>query len=463
MKLKISFLHLLVMLATIILLGCEAFTEIDPPRNEVVSAAVFSSEAASQSAVSGIYSSMMNTSGMFNALTEQYTGWSSDELISASALDADNQFYSNAILVTNTSLLSTFWLEPYKYIYNANLIIEGLGASTTVPIKTKAQLLAEARFIRALCYFSLTNLFGDVPLAVGTDYRINASLSRTTSSAVYDQIVADLKIAQADLPVDFSFIASERVRPTRWAATALLARVYLYRQNCAGAEEQSSVVIANTALFALVPDVKNVFLKNSVESIWQLKPVVPGANTVQADLFVLTTAPDGSTRKSSLSSSLVSSFESGDSRRANWVGSVVVSGKTYFYPWKNKRIPSGTISEYNTVLRLAEQYLIRAEARTRSGNLTGALADLNVIRRRAGLSDHTTSDPAELLSFIMQERRVELFVESGHRWFDLKRTDQATVVLQPVKPGWSDTDVLYPVPQSEITLDPNLLPQNKGY
>jgi hypothetical protein len=68
-----------------------------------------------------------------------------------------------------------------------------------------------------------------------------------------------------------------------------------------------------------------------------------------------------------------------------------------------------------------------------------------------------------LLSFIEQERRIELFTESGHRWLDLKRTGRATAVLQVQKPNWSDTDGLFPVPQNEINVNPALLPQNNGY
>jgi hypothetical protein len=124
------------------------------------------------------------------------------------------------------------------------------------------------------------------------------------------------------------------------------------------------------------------------------------------------------------------------------------------------------LSEYYMVLRLAEQYLIRAEARAHLRNLPGAIADLDSIRNRAGLPLISITNPAitreELLIAIQQERQTELFAEWGHRWFDLKRTKQADAVLKDRKSSWNSTDTLYPVPASERILNPNLT-QNDGY
>jgi hypothetical protein len=278
---------------------------------------------------------------------------------------------------------------------------------------------------------------------------------------VYSQIVEDLKIAQAQLPVNFSFISGERVRATKWAATALLARVYLYTNNWPAAEEQSTLVIDNSSLFSLITDPNSVFLKNSLETIWQLKPVVPNTNTTQATTFILDAAPTGS--RTSLTDAFVNSFEVGDKRRTSWVGSIISGGKTYYYSFKYKKRTDPVLSEYLSVLRLSEQYLIRSEARAQQGNITGSLADLNKVRTRAGLAARATPDQATLLDFIYRERRVELFTEWGHRWFDLKRTGRASQVLQPIKSGWTDTDILYPIPITEINTNPALLPQNSGY
>ena len=114
-------------------------------------------------------------------------------------------------------------------------------------------------------------------------------------------------------------------------------------------------------------------------------------------------------------------------------------------------------------MRLSEQYLIRAEARAQQGDFIGAKDDLNTIRHLAGLGDTTASTQQELLTAILQERRVEFFTEGGHRFFDLKRTYELDSALSALKPGWNSTDALLPFPESELLLNPNLNPQNPGY
>jgi hypothetical protein len=115
------------------------------------------------------------------------------------------------------------------------------------------------------------------------------------------------------------------------------------------------------------------------------------------------------------------------------------------------------------VLRLAELFLIRAEANAQLNNVSNAVDDLNVLRTRAGLDLLPNSlSQQDCLNAVYQERRVELFAEWGHRWFDLKRTGQADAVLGTMKPAWKSSAVLYPIPFGEIQLNP-LLTQNAGY
>jgi hypothetical protein len=165
-----------------------------------------------------------------------------------------------------------------------------------------------------------------------------------------------------------------------------------------------------------------------------------------------------------MTSDLLVDFETGDDRRSVWVaGNGVV-----YYPFKYKQgdNPATTVTEYSMVLRLAEQYLIRAEARLNQGKLVGehsAESDINVIRNRAGLDNTAAVTNEELMAAIEQERRIELFAEWGHRWLDLKRWDRATTVLDPIKADWLRFDMLYPIPQGEINKNNNLNPQNTGY
>ncbi|WP_431211756.1 RagB/SusD family nutrient uptake outer membrane protein [Puia sp. P3] len=158
--------------------------------------------------------------------------------------------------------------------------------------------------------------------------------------------------------------------------------------------------------------------------------------------------------------SLFRSFEPGDTRVAAWTKRLVLRGKTYIYPWKYRQtVWTNANPEYETVMRMAEMYLIRAEARARVGDAAGAAADLNLVRQRAGLGP---VDPnIGIIDAVMHERRVEFFSEWGHRWMDLKRTGMADGVLGG-KAGWKATDALYPIPASELLANPNLT-QNNGY
>jgi hypothetical protein len=400
--------------------------------------------------------------GGYNKSVTYLAALSADELVCHSWYIAPRQFYENTVSPAN-SLIETFlWNEVYRYIYYANAVIEGVqNPAITDPVRK--QLQAEALFIRAFCHFYLVNLFGAVPLITTTDHQQNMHAPRAAVETVYSQIIEDLRKAQAGLGKDY--IDDRRVRPNKAAATALLARVYLYRKDWANAEAHAAMLIAD-ARYMLDSSLNNVFLGNNMEAIWQLMPNTPTLNTWEGNNFILTTAPGTSdVSSSSLSSRLMQAFENGDQRREHWVDSIAVDTIVYYFPYKYKiKRADGEPVEYSMVLRLAEQYLIRAEARARSGNYAGARADLDIIRARAGLPGVTANTPTALLYAIEHERQVELFTEWGHRWLDLKRTNRADYILRYIKvPGWQPTDVLYPLPQNEILKNPALGPQNPGY
>ena len=111
----------------------------------------------------------------------------------------------------------------------------------------------------------------------------------------------------------------------------------------------------------------------------------------------------------------------------------------------------------------AQPFQLQGHIVTVEVDITNGLQDLNVIRNRARLPDITAVSQEALLQSILKERRVELFTEGGHRWFDLKRTGEAQSVLQPLKPGWQNTQLLIPLPETELILNTNLKPQNPGY
>lgn len=447
-----------VLLAAGVFWGCEQFLEIDPPKDQIVADYVFTSDAAATGAVVGIYSRMMGSSAGFasgglRSIT-LLTGLSSDELVS---YNNTYRSYQQNDLSPNDGIVSTYlWNEPYQYIYTANAILEELPAASPVTAQLKSQLLGEAYFIRAFCYFYLTNLFGQVPLHLSTDYRLNSIAKQSPVSLVYKQIIADLTLAQQLLPKEY--VSKDRARPNKSAATALLARVYLYDRQLQNARQAASAVIEEHEQYALAANANQVFLKESPETIWQLMPVLPGLNTNEANTFVLTSKP----QNVSLDSSLIHNFEKTDQRR-DWIGAFYDAGETYYYPAKYKVRTSPVLSEYSVVLRLAELYLIRAEANLELNDFAAAVSDINLIRSRAGLAPVNSSSPEQVTRLIQQERRAELFAEWGHRWFDLKRWMATDSVLGPIKAElWQTTDQLYPIPQSEISTNPHFT-QNRGY
>jgi hypothetical protein len=443
--------------------GCKKFVSLDPPTTRLVTAAVFTDNNTADASVQGIYAQMLGSSGGFakggNQGISLLAGLAADELTSYSVNPNLNQFYKNGLLATNTTLQNALWNSPYASIYACNAVLEGLASSLGLDSAKRIQWKGEALFVRSFCFFYLYNMFGKIPLPVTTDYTVNATLPRADSSSVYQQIIRDLQTAITYLPA--AYPDGMRVRATKAAAQALLARVSLFAKDYPTALAQSAAVMGNPNF--VLEDLDNVFLAGSQEAIWQLLPVQAGYNTLDGNIFILTTRPNLCT----LSDALLNAFESGDQRQAAWTGQWVQGSNTWTYAYKYK-VKTGTdLLEYSVVLRLAEQMLIHSEAAAASGNLPAAVNDLNLIRRRAGLTDYNGPlQKDSILTAILQERRVELFCEWGHRWFDLKRTGliDKIVSASSVAKGtsWVSTAALWPIPERELSANPRLV-QNPGY
>lgn len=439
------------------LVSCKKFVEIPPPIDQAITATIFADEQAAITAINGLYSSMMiQNFGFANSGITLYPALSADELLNTAPDENIAPFTNNVITPNNFNLDVNLWKKAYNHIYHANAILEGLSNSSGLSPHIKNQLSGEAKFARALCYFYLVNLFGDVPLITSTNYQVNSVIPRNSVSEIFAEIILNLKDAQNLMSLDYP--SAEKVRPNKWAATALLARVYLFQGNWQLAEENCTAVI-NSGTYNL-PDLNSVFIANSEEAIWQLLPVLTFLNTADGFTFI----PYSTTVKPqyAITDWLINAFEINDQRKLSWLGVNTVNGENYYYPFKYKVRSGNTITEYNMILRLAELYLIRAEARAQQNNIIDAQEDLNVIRTRAGLENITPNTQSLLLSAIEHERQVEFFAEGGHRWFDLKRTGRIDIVLGAVKPGWQSTDSLYPIPLSELQANVKLT-QNPGY
>lgn len=462
-------------------ISCKKLVEVKGPITNISSANVYENDITATSVLNGIYASLSMSPLQSGGLTSMsyLAGLSSDELTFFGSDPTLVSYFTNT-LSYNSGMGDQFWNNIYPDLYVVNAALEGLNRSVTLTPTVKQQLLGEASFMRAMYFFYLVNLYGDVPMVLGTDYKVNSIMSRTPKEDVWKQIIIDLKEAQALLSpryLDASLLGSttERVRPTKWAATALLARAYLYVHDWQNAEIQATSIL-NESSFGL-EDLDQVFKKNSKEAIWQLQPVYKGVNTQEANSFIIVYDYD----KVTISQRLYDSFEVGDQRKTKWINQITFDNLAYYYPYKYKILstgdPSSPVLEYSTVLRLAEQYLIRAEARVQQNKISDGIDDLNVLRDRASNKASgtirlpllsRTMNQSNALNAVSHERQTELFSEWGHRWLDLKRTGKIDQVMNEVVPDkikggiWKSYQQLFPVPLSDILRDPKLV-QNNGY
>jgi hypothetical protein len=490
---KIAFLMSILILCT----HCKKFTLVDPPKNSITQDNVYEDDVTASAVMTGLYSRMQSGNQKVElSYISVICGLSADEFgLWDGAETMEIAYFKNELLASKDfSFGHELWNKLYEYIYTCNSVIAGSLNSKKLSSNIRMQLISEAKFIRGLLYFYLTNLYGDIPIITSIDPVVNRLIGRAPTNEVYSFIVADLKEAQNNLSNVFltggltPYTGTpERVRPTKWAATALLARVYLYLHDYVGAEREASSLILNTKLFKLV-DLHSAFLKNNLEAIWQLQGTAVGFNTIDSRIFNLNAEPIGfnPSKPVFLSKSLISSFEPGDGRLQFWTDKYIANLDTFYFANKYKvanydpAITSAAdMQEYLTVFRLGEQYLIRAEARTMAGDLTGATVDLNTLRQRARLvATPEIPDPLpeyqlglsqqQLLNAILYERQIELFTEFGHRWLDLKRsgTINSVMAIESPKKGstWQVFDQLYPLPYSDLQTNPNLTGhQNPGY
>jgi hypothetical protein len=481
--------------------GCKKFVEASLPDNKLAAATVFTTDATALGTMTGLYSTLTSNT----ILLQSYScipALSSDELRNYSQDVPTIQLYSNTISSSSSgSSTDLLWTRAYQGIYMANAALAGVEQSHSLSAPVANQVAGEAEFMLAFFYFNLVNEFGAVPLVTTTDYQTNTAIKRSSVQDVYTQIISDLKDAQSKLTDDYldgtGAVTGERIRPNKGAATALLARVYLYTNDWADAATQATSLISNPGRYSLVTDLNSVFLANSNEAIWQLQPVDDGGvNTPEGYWYILSAPPSGSSsvtigKMATISDQLLNAFEAGDNRKMDWVGSYTdnstVPATTYYFPYKYKIGDYGnaSLTEYSMVLRLGEQYLIRAEASIQQGQTDDGITDLNTLRSRArAAATLVTPDPlpplaaglskTAAMSALVQERRIELFSEFGHRWYDLKRlsglsnpsgslADEVMPAVTAAKGGtWNDNWELYPVPLTDLQSDVNLV-QNPGY
>lgn len=438
--------------------SCKSYLEIPPPTTDLTRTTVFSDASSVEATVNGLYTLTFNDINFWSYAPHFYGGMMADELYPRSVNVFDDLLFNQYNPSTDT--YGKFWQNGYKVIYHANSIITGLADVTFLPEILRKRYIAEAKFFRAYIYLLLSGYYGDVPLITTTDIKETDSAPRSPKTAVIALVVADLK----DVLTDLNRMDMPKTRANALAAQSLLARVYLYSQQWEEAAAAATAAIAGNARLESALD--SVFLRSSDETIWTISS--SGSRPDQGDrtTYGLMLLPSPTNLNYGLPKSLYNSFEPGDKRRSTWIGIFAVSPDTILFTAKYKQKSTNMgpmLAEDDVVMRLAEQYLIRAEANAAMGKTSESAADLNVLRRRAGLRDLPASMTKEQLVLqVEKERRAELFVE-GHRWFDIVRTGRADAVFGAAKPAtWKPHAVLLPIPQAEMDLNQNLV-QNPGY
>lgn len=446
----------LLLLFCVILLSCEEMLEVEIPSNQIGKDKVFADVQTANAALAGLYAGLRDNSPLSGESLGAFLGVYTDDMDSYALTDTNGvlALYHNQQTETNSTVYSV-WSTAYQHIYAANAIIEGAQASA-LPGNEKERIEGEALLVRSILIFYLQQVFGAVPFPVSTDYKVNQSLSRLEEGEVLSRLETDLLRCIELLPDQYRDV--ERVYPNRKAAELMLAKVYMTGQKWAQAENMLKTILGSP-LYSFQNDLSKVFHKDSRHILWQLEPANPGDPTREAMLYYFSgAAPTGY----ALSDRLVASFEAADLRKQHWMAAVIVGGNTWYRADKYKNI-EGNSTEDSVVLRLEEVYLLLAEALSKQNKTAEAVGYVNPTRERAGLSPLASSLSKELLlEEILLENRREFFAEMGHRFLDLKRNNRLSDV-QAVKPNWKPFHSLWPIPQKDLLLNPNLNPQNNGY
>lgn len=386
---------------------------------------------------------------------------SSEDVVPFGAGTTDLQFANHSV-VASSNTISINWSAMYQVVNQVNNIIEAIHKTTDPDYSAadKGNDLGQALFLRGLVYFDLARTFGGVtassdlcvPLVLTPTNGLSSKSfpKRNTCAEVYAQVGEDLDSAEALLP-----LSSDAAVATKHAATALKARLNLYLKNWPTAEQLASAVISDNSYSLVEPYEKLVTQKNSKEAIFELN-YSPELTNPLSSVF-LPTSLNGSYRigPSSQLMSLLNNPAIGGDRK------VTVATDAEGNPYSNRYrslVTSGYSDDDVIILRLAEMYLIRAEARANQNELPGALADLNMIRKRSEVAPLLpTLSKEEIIDKILDERRVE-FAFEPFRWFDLIRTGRISSAL-----GLTDKNkYVFPLPSNEVQSNPNLR-QNTGY
>lgn len=438
------------LLTLVALTSCEKYLDVEPRASISDDQPIFD-KASAETALRGVYSALAD--GGYYGTSFQSIGYLSGDNIQWTGSQSQVQEFINHKVNADNSTINAAWIAIYRTINRANNVIKRVGALEEGKLSTALQngIVGEAYFIRALAYFDLARTWGGVPLITepSLSQKDNIEVSRSSLTETYNQVISDLDKAEALLSP-----TTDRHRATQKTVWALKARYYLYRKAWVKAEEYATKVIDDTNYKLLKP--YSAFFANDAR----------GTQEAVFEIFYSTTESNGhrgqwqpqergGTRQWAPNDAFVS-LVNDPLIGGNRSSLVAKDNQNRWYGNLYYRNPA---TDPSYVIRIAELYLIRAEARAQQGGakISGALSDLNAVRDRAGLANTTAATQEEVLLAIEAERRIEFAFES-HRWFDLVRTGRAAAVLNVTDPN----RLVLPLPAEQLLIDKALV-QNEGY
>lgn len=442
--------NILSMSLVVLLSSCEKFLEVNP-KESISDAVTIVDRTSAETAIRGVYSAL--ASGDYYGTSFQSIGYLSGDNIQWTGSQSQVQEFINKKVNADNATISSAWVAIYRTINRANNVIVKV-ASVNDPQLTQAlknQYIGEAYFIRALAYFDLARTWGGVPLITTptvnpTD---NVGIKRSTQAETYAQVLKDLEAAEPLLPA-----TTDRYRATRKTVWALRARYHLYQKEWAKAEEYASKVITDATNYRLIKPFSAFFAndaRGTAESIFEI--FYNGTTEVNSHRGQWQPQTNGGTRQWAPNDALVALLNNpavGGNRSA-------LVAKDNQNRWYGNLYYRNPASDPSYIIRIAELYLIRAEALAQQSKLSQALTDLNVVRDRAGIAASTATTQEEVLLAIENERRLEFALEP-HRWFDIVRTGRAGAVFGVTDPS----RLLLPIPVQQLLSDKSL-EQNPGY
>lgn len=431
----------------------------------------FSSKSDVDASLVGMYRPLQQCCGGYQQAGNFVLNSASDE--GTSAIPLWGQF-DDLTYGASANELNDLWIASYRSISAANFVLDNetkISDLDNTPDKSYAKAaLAEAKFLRAVNYFQLVQMFGDVPLRISQAKRADeVDIPRNTVDEVYTQIIEDFKDAEANLPA-----TNPAGKPTKWAASAFLAKVYLTRKDFPNALTKAQEVVTSgpynlTATFQQVFDVNN---KNNDEVIFAIQYIRQEGQGMRMEKLVL--GPDDLFAAGSSGGWGISNIENGFYNKFNPLDDRITTtfsnpapAQTTYYSGKWRDINGVSADGHGNdyiVYRYADLLLILAEASNEvNGPDAVAYNSINAVRNRALLPNLTvglTKD--QFRDSVLLERHLELSFEEI-RWFDLKRTDRLKSTLIANGKTWNDKYYLFPIPQNEIDASDGKITQNPGY